>query len=110
MSVELTPKERKALEEDGKILEKIIKIYYVRCKTDDPYHVCDKCMKKHYHKSYIIRDADYVSPQAQEVKDIIVKLSDEGRLILGSLSQKSISYLTYLGYTVVYANDVYYIS
>lgn len=103
MSVELRPKERKELEDQGKILEKIKEFHYIKCETDDPTHVCDKCMKKRVKISYIVHDADYISPQAQEIKDILIKLSD-GQVHINveryDLNAKSIRYLESQGYTV----------
>ena len=103
MSVELTHKERKELEAHGKILEKVKDYYYIKCETDDPTHICNKCMKKHTTISYIVHESDYISPQAQEIKDVLVRLSD-GQIYINvekyELNAKSIRYLESQGYTI----------
>ena len=103
MSVELRPKERKDLEAQGKILEKVKNFHYIKCETKDPIHVCDKCTKRHTKITYIVHDSDYISPQAQEIKDILVRLSD-GQIHINveryELNAKSIRYLESQGYTV----------
>lgn len=103
MSIELKPKERKELEAQGKILEKVKEFYHIKCETEDPTHVCDKCLKKHVKISYIVHDADYISPQAQEIKNILIKLSD-GQVHIDveryELNAKSMEYLESQGYSI----------
>jgi hypothetical protein len=95
MSVELKPKERKDLEDQGKILEKVKEFYYI------------KCEKKRIKISYIVHDADYISPQAQEVKDLLIKLSDNRTCIsTENIDMKSIKYLKSLGYTITYCRSI----
>jgi len=61
-------------------------------------------MKKHTTISYIVHDSDYISPQAQEIKDVLVRLSD-GQIYINvekyELNAKSIRYLELQGYTVI---------